>query len=363
MCWDEDVITSDLFNNTNLKSGTILVISDELEEIPMDALRDTPLTRVYIPSSVTSIGWSAFEGCTGLTSINIPNSVTSIGMNAFYGSGLTSITISSSVTSIGSQAFYNCSGLTSIKVDSNNEVYADRGSNAIIKKSNNQLIVGCKNTIIPNSVTSIGDGAFFGSGITSITIPSSVTSIGSQAFYNCSGLTSITVDPNNTVYEDGGGNAIIKKSNNELVVGCKTTIIPNSVTSIGYGAFYGSGITSITIPSSVTRIGQIAFWRCTDLTTITIGNGVTSIGIQAFYGCTSLTSITIPNGVRTIEIDAFEKSGLTSATFESPAGWAVYNNSAGTSGQTAISESNLQNPSTAATYLKDTYKAKYWKRS
>ncbi|MBR3409150.1 MAG: leucine-rich repeat domain-containing protein [Paludibacteraceae bacterium] len=122
----------------------------------------TGLTSITIPSSVTSIGSYAFQNCTGLTSITIPNSVTSIGNYAFsYCSGLTSITIPSSVTSIGRYAFYGCKGLTSIN--------------------------------IPSSVTSIGREAFSGcTGLTSITIPESVTSIGSGAFSGCTGLTSIT---------------------------------------------------------------------------------------------------------------------------------------------------------------------------
>ena len=204
--------------------------------------------------SVTSIGEEAFRNCQGLISIEIPNSV----------------------TSIGDQAFFGCSSLTSITIESGNTMYDSRNNcNAIIETATNTLIHGCKSTVIPSSVTSIGDGAFSCcTGLTSITIPNSVTSIGSSAFESCTGLTSIT--------------------------------IPNSVTSIGDRAFIGcSSLTSVIIPNSVTSIGDYAFDSCTGLTSITIPNSVTSIGDHAFSGCSSLTSIELPNSVTTIGYDAF----------------------------------------------------------
>ncbi|MDR0502003.1 MAG: leucine-rich repeat domain-containing protein [Treponema sp.] len=120
--------------------------------------------------------------------------MTSIGQYAFYNcSGLTSVTIPDSVTSIDSSAFSGCSGLTSINVESGNTAYRSEG-NCLIQISNNRLISGCKNSIIPDSVTSIGQYAFYNCrGLTSITIPSGVTSIGSSAFYDCRGLTSVTL--------------------------------------------------------------------------------------------------------------------------------------------------------------------------
>ena len=153
------------------------------------------LTSVTIGNNVTSIGDFAFSGRSGLTSVTIPNSVTSIGSYAFNGcTGLTSITIPASVTSIGEDAFKGCTGLTSIVVESGNGVYDSRNNcNAIIETASNKLIAGFDITIIPASVTSIGDGAFSGcsSRLKSITIPASVTSIGSWAFYGCDSLTTV----------------------------------------------------------------------------------------------------------------------------------------------------------------------------
>ena len=173
-----------------------VVIEDGVTSIGNHAFELCPsLTSVTIPNSVKSIGSYAFLYCKGLTSITIPNSVTSIGGFTFEGcSGLTSITIPNSVTSIGDMAFLGCTGLNLITVEKGNTKYDSRDNcNAIIETNTNKLIAGCKNTIIPNSVMSVGESAFYGcSGLTSITIPNSVTSIGNWAFSYCSGLTSIT---------------------------------------------------------------------------------------------------------------------------------------------------------------------------
>ena len=267
--------------------------------------------------SVTVIGDYAFMNSFGMTSIEIPNSVTTIGNHAFASChGLTSIVIPNSVTSIGDAGLSMNTGLTSISVESGNAVYDSRDNcNAIIKTSSNTLITGCKNTIIPNSVTSIGEQAFLScNGLTSVLIPNSVTSIGSRALAGCTGLTSLSVESGNAVYDSRDNcNAIIKTSSNTLITGCKNTIIPNSVTSIGDYAFeHSRELTSIVIPNSVTSIGIDAFSNCSGLTNIVIPNSVTNIGKGALVGCTGLTSIVIPNSITRISNNVFFCcSGLT----------------------------------------------------
>ncbi len=268
------------------------------------------LTNVVIPNSITKIRQWAFRYCSSLTSIEIPNSVTSIEQATFDGcSSLTSIEIPSSVTSIGYDAFGNCSSLMSIVVDENNPIYDSRNNcNAIIETAYNTLIRGCNITVIPNTIRRIDDFAFEGCiSLASIEIPSSVTSIGVNTFNGCSGLTSIVVDENNPIYDSRNNcNAIIETETNVLIQGCKNTIIPNNVTSIGGCAFNGcSSLTSIEIPNGVTSIG--GFEDCINLKKIKIPNSVASIGGSAFAGCSSLTSIELPSSVTSIGKSAFAR--------------------------------------------------------
>ncbi len=189
-----------------------------------------------------------------------------LGYYIFKNCNLTSIKLPNSVTRIGDDAFYDCSSLSSVT--------------------------------IPNSVTSIGDDAFYNCyRLSSVTIPNSVTSIGDDAFYNCLSLSSVTI-PNS-----------VTSIGDDAFRGCSSlssVTIPNSVTSIGDDAFRGcSSLSSVTIPNSVTSIGDDAFRGCSSLSSVTIPNSVTSIGSYAFYDCSSLSSITVPSSVISIGSSAF----------------------------------------------------------
>ena len=327
------------------------------------------LTSVTIPNSVTSIGVSTFAYCSGLTSVivedgntvydsrescnaiiethsntliagcmntTIPNSVTSIGRFAFRGLEISSIDIPNSVTSIGPGAFERCIKMTTIVIPNSvteigREIFLGCESLSYVKLPDglshipNEAFVDCyslTSIVLPQSISSISDAAFAGTGLESIIIPQSLSSIYGNIFNGCKSLVSIVVDSNNQIYDSRDGcNAIIETSSNKLVEGCNNTIIPNSVISIGDGAFSDRSITSIEIPNSVTSIGEGAFGGCSGLTSVTIPNSVTSIGSVAFEGCSGLTDVychaeTVPSTAS----NTFYISNIANATLHVPVG-------------------------------------------
>ena len=315
---------------------------------------DEDSTNIIIPPTViynerkyrvNHIGDRAFEHCDYIVSVSIPKSVICIGAEAFRG----------------------CDSLTSIIVQGGNAIYDSRNNcNAIIETATNTLVVGCKNTTIPNSVTSIGERAFCDcSNLTSVTIGNSVTSIGNYAFDNCSNLSSVNIG--NNVKNIGMGafsgcNSLtsieipngVTSIGNHAFSSCNSLIsvtIPSSVTSIGEKAFNGRSLISIIasanhpifsssdgvlfnkdmttlilcpggkkgkyiIPNSVTSIGDYAFYECDSLTIVTIPSSVTRIGERAFSYCDNLAYATIPNSVSKIGLFAFD--GCSSLIIQIP---------------------------------------------
>ena len=233
------------------------------------------VTSISIPNTVTEIGVSSFNRCVGLTSLHIPNSVLTIEEAAFYHcENLESVLLSNSVTSIGRIAFSYCKKLNSIA--------------------------------FPNTLQTIGNNAFqYCDELKEIFIPNSVSSIGNEAF-DCYVLNTIEVEDENITYDSRGGcNALIETSTNTLLIGCRNTVIPNTVTQIGDYAFYFVDFTSLTIPYSVTTIGNNSFAYCRNLKNIVFPNALTSIGKYAFENCEELNSITFPSTVTNIGYCAF----------------------------------------------------------
>lgn len=360
----------------------ITLTSDNLEVYNISTSGD-----VVIPEYVTDTG-------------GVKHKVTSINEYTFGGcSEVTSITIPKSVTSIGNCVAPDCDKLVSIIVDSENPVYDSRNnSNAIIETETNRLIQGCNTTVIPETVTTIGQYSFsYCNLLATISVPDSVKSIEKRAFDSCENLTSITI-PNSVTSIDSDAfewcssltsicipNSVININDYAFwkCVGLTTVTIPSSVTNIGSSVFSEctgltdaiiengvaslsdfmfsgcTNLTQITIPTSVTKIGYSTFANCSNLSNIVIPNGVTSIGNGAFNNCFGFTNITIPENVTSIGYTAFDGcTNLTDVVFKNPNKWYV-GSRAGLK-DSLVSSSDLAISTKAATYLKKTHCYKYW---
>lgn len=282
------------------------------------------LTSINIPEGVLWISNYAFGFCSNLESISLPNSLTSISRFSFSGcTSLQSINIPQNVRTIDTFAFEGCTGLTTITVDESNTIYDSRNNcNAIIEKSTNKLINGCNGTIIPEGITSIATGAFYGSNIASVNIPKSVTEIEHNPFRSCANLENITVDSENTVYDSRDNcNAIIETATNSLLSGCKNTIIPETVTTIKEQALWEcGGFETLIIPENVRTIESGAIHRCYDLEKVILNSSTpptissNNFNNNSFYGDYNLK-------IPTFYVPAGSKS-----TYETADGWSLFKN-------------------------------------
>ena len=296
------------------------------------------LEKVTIPNGITRIDDGAFACCNNLAEVNIPNSVTTIGRLAFWGCYLPSITIPDSVTSIEYGAFNACVGLSSIEIPSSvtnlrdgmftycrnlNEVKVEETNpkycvvdGVLYDKELKRLIVfplsnSSVSYTLPETVISIDEGAFIENDtLAELTIPASVTSIGEHAFYNCRGIKSVSVSPDNQYYSSLDG-VLFNKNKTDLILypmKKETTDyqIPNGVTEIRANTFESNTfLTNVEIPNTVTNIGMYAFQGCSSLVNVEMPDSVTRIERHAFWDCDSLTNVNIPASVTSIGIEVF----------------------------------------------------------
>jgi len=320
--------------------------NSELIEIGPSMFQQSGLTSIVLPSSVTSIGTSAFYLCTALTDITLPDSLLTIGVNAFKQcTGLTRIIIPDLVTSIGTDVFIGCTSLIDVVVKNPSLITVDTTSFITVANSTitffntaaNANLSATWKTIATYYTTKLYYDATYqlmnGSGELDATtvndyrtanstiskyVVRGYTSIGLSAFNGKTWLTGIILPPT--------GFTLIGEGAFKSCTGLSSIIIPSSVTSIGNYAIENSGLTSIIIPNSVTSIGVGAFKSITSLTSATLSThaSFTSLSGQLFYGCTTLASITIPANITSISNSAFQLcSALKIVTITNPSSTAT----------------------------------------
>ena len=296
--WAEDFTVGNLtYTVTGANTVSVTAADTDIEsdfEIP------STVENGGVTYTVTGIGNQAFDWCSGLHTIAIPSSVTTIGNNIFK----------------------SCSYITAVNVDAGNTAFSSE--NGVLFNKNKTTLIYYPSRkegayTIPNTVTTIGDGAFHycADRLTAVTIQNSVTTIGASAFDWCYALTSITI-PNSVT---SIGNGAFKNC-----YALESVTMSNSITSISEELFSGCAFTSIEIPNGVTRIESYAF-HATDLTSLIIPNTVKTIGERAFERCSDLETIVIPKSVDSIGVAAFTGDSKLTIYCEAesqPDGWNAY---------------------------------------
>ncbi|OQA78558.1 MAG: hypothetical protein BWY30_00642 [Tenericutes bacterium ADurb.Bin239] len=348
-------------------SQTTLKLHPDTRIIADRACRESAIEEVtFWGNKLHTIGSRAFENCNNLASIYLPNCVTTIGNDAFSYCGLTSAKLGKGLKHLGDSAFYGCAQLTSVSIPEGLAeigTYVFEGSAITYNEYDNGIYIGIAPVDAPanpyfilvgannkSHITTleihadtclIAAGALYGCNqLTSITIPAKVSFIGSQTFGNCPMLDSFTVASENEYFESPTNNkAIVEKETKRLLYGLnggyipegveiigkfafdgrvltEEITIPNTVTTIEYGAYQSTRIPSIIIPDSVTKMENGIFQYCEKLTSVTLSNNLKVIDEWTFASCKLLTSIIIPDSVTMIKERAFNNCNvLASVTF------------------------------------------------
>jgi hypothetical protein len=316
----------------------------------------TGLTSLTLPSSLSYLNNYAFQGCTSLISFSIssanasfsvvdgvlfnkdqtillampggrtgaytiPSMVKTIQNGAFFGCSLSSVSIPASVTHIDDAPFQGCSKLTSISVDEANTVYASKGG--VLFSKDFTSLLSYPNGLsgdyaIPSTVTSLSLGFYQSTGLTSLSIPAGLVSFDATSFYECSALTSVTVDSANEKWSSNE-NCLFSKDLKTLAFvpnGIKGSYsVPAGTITIGVGAFHGcSQISDIVLATTTTSFGAGAFYGCSSLESFTCPSGMYYIEAYSFYDCLSLTNVVLPTKLYAIREYAFYGcKALTSA--------------------------------------------------
>ena len=266
------------YNVTSTNSNTPLCYRvDNITSMIVDGVEETPATSYKF----NTVGEHNVEF--------VLTDNTFIKNFGFYGiSGMTSIKLPSTISKIETGALNNCTGLETIKIDKNNTTFDSRNNcNCIVITETDSILLGCKNSTIPQGIISLEQGAFqYCVGLTEISLPDTLTTINAASFYGCKGLTKLIIPNSVTTI---GGTAFAECSN---LTG--EFVIPEGVTELGISVLRDcKKLTSIVLPDSITTIDDKAFYGCENITSINLGPNVSSMGDEVFAKCTKLSSIRI----------------------------------------------------------------------
>ena len=292
-----------------------VILSENISELPSESFYECAIKSIDFPEGLKTIREKAFKRCYSLRSVDL-HGITAIEKEAFSECTALTSAVLPSVDTIPARLFSDCNKLHSV-------VFPEGVETISVQAFWN--CAALQSVKFPESLVSIGTSAFVGCGLTSLFIPSKVNHIEMLAFdYNP--FSSIAVAADNAVFDSRNDcNAIIDTETNTLLLGCKATVIPDDVTSIGQCSFADcKGLTSIVIPATVRNVGGSTFSGCRDLQSVTFLTTTTDLGTRLFWNCTSLKTMKVGwNRPPSIGDDMFRNAPLKDCTLYVPKGTGI----------------------------------------